>query len=80
MNCERPFFCSGQGRGTYCDGSPHDWKPVEGFRMLPDNEQIKKLGSKPFQQKDLNKLIEITEKISENLIILIEVIKSIEKP
>tara|TARA_R110000787_G_scaffold14458_3_gene44633 strand:- start:663 stop:884 length:222 start_codon:yes stop_codon:yes gene_type:complete len=73
MNCERPFFCSGQGRGTYCDGSPHDWKPVEGFRMLPDNEQIKELGSKPFQQKDLNKLIE-------NLIILIEVIKSIEKP
>tara|TARA_R110000796_G_scaffold23823_4_gene68215 strand:+ start:1595 stop:1741 length:147 start_codon:yes stop_codon:yes gene_type:complete len=48
--------------------------------MLPDNEQIKKLGSKPFQQKDLNKLIEITEKISENLIVLIEVIKSIEKP
>ena len=35
MNCERPFFCSGQGRGTYCDG-----QPVEGFRMLPDNEQV----------------------------------------
>ena len=36
-----------------------------------NNEQIKALGSKPLQQKDLEKIIETTAKIADHLIIII---------
>ena len=39
--------------------------------LLMNNEQIKELGSKPLEQKDLEKIIETTEKIADHLIIII---------